>query len=95
MLNKARKNIGVDHPDLSRMRLTGVPTLVVLNKMDEFNGDSSMLRLLIRTLRYLSHLYGATFMTMNEMENVNKWRNVLSHLLFQVPLENRYVQLDP
>lgn len=86
---------GEENPDLKRMRISGVPTVLVVNKMDAFTGDSTKLKLLGQCLRFLAHLYGAHLIFTGEDETVAKWRLLISHVLFQSPFDTRHVQLDP
>lgn len=95
MANRAQKLLGSDHPDLKRMRISGVPTVLVVNKMDRFTGDSSKLKLLCQSMRFLAHLYGAHLIFTAEDESSAKWRLLMSHLLFQAPFDTRHVQFDP
>jgi len=96
LLARAKRLIGEDHPDLSRMRLSGIPTVVVCNRLDVFKGDSTRLKLMARTMRYLAHLYGASiiFTSENSVE-VSKLRALMNYYAFQVPLESRFVNSDP
>ncbi|KPA84960.1 putative dynein light intermediate chain [Leptomonas pyrrhocoris] len=91
---RAQKTVGTDHPDLKRMRLSGLPTVLVVNKIDAFRGDTQQLKLLCRSMRYLAHLYSAHVIFTNEAESV-KWRALMNHILFQAPFDNKYLQTDP
>lgn len=94
MLLRAQKMVGLEHPDLQRMRLSGVPTVVVVNKLDAFKGDTAQLKLLVRSMRFLAHLYGAHLIFTCEQES-NRWRALMSHVLFQAPFDPKHIQFDP
>lgn len=94
IVTRAQKTIGTDHPDLKRMRISGLPTVLVINKIDAFRGDTQQLKLLCRSMRYLAHLYGAHVIFTSEPESV-KWRALMNHILFQAPFDNKYLQTDP
>lgn len=94
MLTRAQKAVGVGHPDLNQMRLSGVPTVLVVNKLDTFRGETQHLKLLCRSMRYLAHLYGAHVIFTSEPESV-KWRALMSYILFQAPFDPKYLQVDP
>jgi dynein light intermediate chain 2 len=97
LLTKAKKRIGEDHPDLPKLRVSGIPTLIVANKLDKFKGDLPKLKLLARTLRYLAHLYGSSLIftsTENERETA-KFLALFSNMIFGLPLEAKHIQLDP
>ncbi|CCW60321.1 unnamed protein product [Phytomonas sp. EM1] len=94
MLNRAKKRIGMEHPDLGRLRLSGVPTILVVNKLDSFKGDTVKMKLLSHSMRFLAHLYGAHVVFTGEHET-HKWKMIMSHLLFQAPFDNKHIQFDP
>lgn len=94
IIARAQKTIGVGHPDLKKMRLSGLPTVLVVNKIDAFRGDTQQLKLLCRSMRYLAHLYGAHVIFTSEPESV-RWRSLMNHILFQAPFDNKYLQTDP
>lgn len=95
LIGRATKQIGTDHPDLTRMRISGVPTVLVVNKMDRFSGGSQKLKLLSQSIRFLAHLYGAQVIFTGEDDSVTKWRSLLTHLVFQAPFDTRFIQFDP
>ncbi|CBZ29723.1 putative dynein light intermediate chain [Leishmania mexicana MHOM/GT/2001/U1103] len=94
ILTRAQKAIGLDHPDLKRMRLSGVPTVLVINKIDAFRGHTQQLKFLCRSMRYLAHLYGAHVVFTSEQESV-RWRALMNFTLFQAPFDPKYLQTDP
>ncbi|CUG88233.1 dynein light intermediate chain, putative [Bodo saltans] len=96
MLARAQRSVGEDHPDLSRMRLSGIPTVVVCNRLDIFKGDSTRLKLMAKTMRHIAHLFGAHLVFSSEQSaDVTKLRTVLNHLVFQVPFDPRVIGVDP
>lgn len=96
LLHRAHRLLGgEENPDLKRMRISGVPTVLVVNKMDAFSKDSTKLKLLGQCLRFLAHLYGAHLIFTGEDETVAKWRLLISHILFQSPFDTRQIQMDP
>ncbi|KAG5496391.1 hypothetical protein JKF63_02693 [Porcisia hertigi] len=94
ILSRAQKTVGLDHPDLKRMRLSGLPTVLVINKIDAFRGDTQQLKVLCRSMRYLAHLYGAHVVFTSEQESV-RWRALMSFALFQAPFDPKHLQADP
>ncbi|AIO01225.1 dynein light intermediate chain, putative [Leishmania panamensis] len=94
LLTRAQKAVGLEHPDLKRMRLSGVPTVLVVNKIDAFRGDMQQLKLLCRSMRYLAHLYGAHVVFTSEQESV-RWRALMNFTLFQAPFDPKHLQTDP
>lgn len=96
LISRAKRLVGEAHPDMSRMRISGIPTVLVCNRLDIFKGDSTRLKLMARTMRYLAHLYGASvvFTSENSVE-VSKLRALMNWYAFQVPLEGRFINTDP
>ncbi|KPI84548.1 putative dynein light intermediate chain [Leptomonas seymouri] len=94
LIFRAQKTVGASHPDLKRMRLSGLPTVLVINKIDAFRGDTQQLKLLCRSMRHLAHLYGAHVVFTSEADSV-KWRALMNFVLFQAPFDNKYLQADP
>lgn len=96
LVARAKRMIGEDHPDLARMRISGIPTVLICNRLDLFRGDSSKLRLMARTMRYIAHLYAASLVfTSENTVDVSKLRAVMNYYVFQVPLESRFIGVDP
>eukprot|EP00758_Cryptobia_borreli_P000517 Tbor_TRINITY_DN116_c0_g1::TRINITY_DN116_c0_g1_i1::g.11989::m.11989/K10417/DYNC2LI; dynein light intermediate chain 2, cytosolic len=95
LLEKAKVIINVDHPDLSRIRSSGVPTVLVGSRLDKFKLDTSKLKCISKTLRYLAHLYGASLIFTSEHEREStKLRSLLNHLIFQTPFDKKFIQFD-
>lgn len=96
MLSRGQRAVGEDHPDISRMRLSGIPTVVVCNRLDIFKGDSTRLKLMAKTMRHVAHLFGAHLVfTSEQPADVSKLRAVMNHLVFQVPYDPRVIGVDP
>lgn len=93
MVARAQRMMGKDHPDVPRMRISGVPTVLVVNKMDRCSANTARQRRLVRTMRFLAHLYGAYLIFTSEKES-KSWRALATHVLFQAPLDARMVQMD-
>lgn len=95
MLAKARKRIGEDHPDISRMRISGIPTAIVANRLDLYKDNTVRLKTMVRTLRYISHLYGASLIFTSEQEReATKLRALLNSMIFQTPFDLKHLELD-
>lgn len=96
LIARAQRMVGADHPDLPKMRLSGIPTVIVCNRLDLFKGDTTRLKLMARTMRYLAHLYGAALIfTSEQAGEVAKLRSVMNHFIFQVAFDSRHLQMDP
>lgn len=96
MMSRMKKRIGDDHPDLSQMRISGVPTVIICSRMDMLKEDTVRNKLLVKTMRYIAHLHGASllFTSENERES-SKLRAMLSHMIFQTPLDAKNINFDP
>jgi dynein light intermediate chain 2 len=96
MLGRMRKRIGEDHPDLAQMRISGVPTVLVCSRLDLLKDDTVRSKLLVKTMRFIAHLHGAALIFTSEHEReAGKLRALLSHLIFQVPLDAKLINTDP
>jgi len=97
LIEKAKQRVGTDHPDLSRMRLSGVPTILICNKLDQFKGDTARLKLMSRAMRFLAHLYGITLIFTSEKgEDTKKFVSLMENAVFGQRLdEDRIVNLEP
>ncbi|KEG10622.1 putative dynein light intermediate chain [Trypanosoma grayi] len=91
---RAKRTIGETHPDLGRLRLSGVPTIVVCNKLDAFAGDMTQLKAMVRCMRYIVHMYGA-YLVFTSENDTTKLRSLMSHIIFLAPLDSRHIELDP
>lgn len=96
LLLRARRVVGEEHPDLARLRLSGIPTVIVCNRLDFFKGDTTRIKLMARTMRYVAHLYGASLVfTSEQSAEVSKFRALLNSIVFQSPFDPRHVAFDP
>lgn len=96
MLARARRLVGEDHPDLAKMRLSGIPTVIICNRLDIFKDDSTRLKMMAKTMRHVAHLYGAHLVfTSEQSQEVTKLRTVMNHLIFQLPFDSRLLNMDP
>ena len=88
---------GEEHPDFKTIRFSGVPIVIVCNRLDLFKGDTTRLKLMARTMRYLAHLYGAALIfTSEQAGEVQKLRSIMNYFIFQVAFDSsRYLQMDP
>ena len=95
MLARSNALVGQDHPDLNRLRLSGIPTVIVGSKLDKYSLDTGKMKQLVRSMRYLAHLFGAAciFTSEHEREAV-KLRGLLSHLIFDTPFDKKMIQFD-
>ncbi|KAG8343143.1 putative Dynein light intermediate chain (DLIC) [Trypanosoma vivax] len=90
---RARLALGEGHPDVNRIRFSGLPTVIVCNKLDAFAGDTSQLKTLTRCLRFIAHLYGAYLVFTSEAES-GKLRLLLNHMLFLTPFDAKQIEFD-
>ncbi|EAN80626.1 dynein light intermediate chain, putative [Trypanosoma brucei brucei TREU927] len=90
---RAQRALGEGHPDLKRVRLSGLPTVIVCNKVDAFPGPMEQMKTLTRCLRFIAHLYGAYLVFSSDADSA-KLRLLLNHLLFLTPFDARQVELD-
>ncbi|EPY30061.1 dynein light intermediate chain 2, cytosolic [Angomonas deanei] len=100
LLARALKIIGgEENPDYknagksNKMRLSGIPTILVVNKMNLFAENTAKLKLLTKSFRYLAHLYGAHIIFTSE-NNTAAWKHLISHILFQSPFDPKYIEFD-
>lgn len=96
MMGRMKKRIGEDHPDLAQMRISGVPTVIICSRMDMLKEDTVRNKLLVKTMRFIAHIHGASllFTSENERES-SKLRAMLSHMIFQLPLDAKNINFDP
>lgn len=96
MMARMKKRIGDDHPDLSHLRISGVPTILICSRMDMLKEDTVRNKLLVRTMRFLAHIHGASLIFTSENEReAAKLRAILSHMIFQIPLDAKNINFDP
>jgi len=95
MLARASTLVGDDHPDLNRLRLSGIPTVIVGSKLDKYTLDTGKMKQLSRSMRYVAHLFGAACIFTSEHErDAVKLRGLLSHLIFDTPFDKKSIQFD-
>jgi dynein light intermediate chain 2 len=95
LLQRAKKRIGDEHPDLNRLRVLGIPVVIVASRLDRKENDTVKTKLMVRTLRFLAHLYGASLIFTSQQEReAAKMRALLNHYIFEVPLDLKLMQLD-
>lgn len=95
MLARLKSRIGESHPDLEQMRLSGLPFCIIGNRLDMFKEDTVKGKTMVRTLRYLAHFYGACLCLTSDREiEAAKYRALMSHLIFGVPFDTKFANLD-
>mgnify|MGYP001560031855 FL=1 len=96
MLQRHRRRIGEDHPDLAALRLTGLPVVIIASRMDMLKEDTMKTKTLMRSLRYVAHVYGASLIVTSAQQEreASKLRALLNHHIFGVPFEQRLTQMD-
>jgi dynein light intermediate chain 2 len=98
LVERAKVKIGLDHPDLGKMRISGLPTVIVANRIDVFKGDTTKLKLIAKALRFVAHMYGASLIfTSDKSDDVKKLCSLAEAVVFQQKKfdEDRYVNLEP
>jgi dynein light intermediate chain 2 len=95
LLASLKERIGEGHPDLDKMRLSGLPIVIVASRLDMWKEDTVKLKTMVRTLRHMAHLYGACLICTSDREaEAIKLRALLSHLIFGLPFDNKFVNAD-
>lgn len=98
LVERAKAKIGLEHPDLAKMRISGLPTVIVANRIDVFKGDTTKLKLIAKALRFVAHMYGASLIfSSDKSEDVKKLCLLADATVFQQKKfdEDRYVNLEP
>eukprot|EP00662_Eupelagonemidae_sp_cell21_P028247 gene28247-61924_t len=96
MIERQKKKLagsdGGEHEDLNRMRLLGVPVLIVGSKSDYFM-DNPHIRIMAKTMRFLAHLHAAYLIWTNvkEEKEVQKYRNLMGHIVFNMGFPEKYM----
>jgi len=79
------------HPDISRLRVSEVPILIVANKNDLFRNKHSAAdrRTLLQTLRFAAHYHGASLLITSCTDNSNKeaFRGFMNSFCFGVSMK--------
>lgn len=95
LLLRAKKRIGENHPDASRIRNSGIPTVLVCNRLDKWKHDTGKLKHFARSMRFLAHIYGASLIFTSDHEReATKLRALLNHLIFQSAFDQKYTLFD-
>lgn len=96
LLQRAKKRLGGDgHPDMAKLRLLGIPIVIVASRLDKLAVDTVKTKLMARTLRFLAHMYGASLVfTSRQEREAAKMRALLNHIIFEVPFDLKLVQFD-
>ena len=98
LVERAKAKIGTDHPDLGKMRISGLPTLIIANRIDVFKGDTTKLKLIAKALRFVAHIYGASLIfSSDKPDDIKKLCSLTDTMVFQQKKfdEDRYVNLEP
>jgi len=79
------------HADISRVRISEVPILIIANKNDLFRNKhpSGDRRTLLQTLRFAAHYHGASLLVTSSTDNSNKevFRGFMNSLCFGVNMK--------
>lgn len=95
LLTRAKKRFGEGHPDISRIRTSGIPTVLVCNRLDKYTLDTGKLKQFARSMRFLAHMYGASLIFTSDHEReATKLRALLNHLIFQSAYDQKYTLFD-
>lgn len=95
LLASAKRRIGEDHPDMDKLRLSGVPLVLVAQRLDLLKQDTVKTKLFVRSLRFLAHLYGASLIFTSQQEReVQKLLALMRHVIFAAPFEQKVMQFD-
>lgn len=98
MIGRMKRRIGENHPDIgsNRLNITGVPTVLICNRIDMSKEDTVRTKILVKTMRFLAHINGAALIFTSEAKTeTSKLQALLSHMIFQVPLDERIINYDP
>jgi len=96
MLKRMQNRFGEKHPDIEKVKMYGVPVVIVGTKYDLFRDEpSETLKVMSRTLRFWAHYYAAAlaFVSFKDERDVGKFRQLMMHLIFGVPY-NAQCQFD-
>ncbi|NWS65383.1 DC2L1 protein, partial [Crotophaga sulcirostris] len=81
---RMRNNLQRDHPDYELVDPFPIPLVIIGSKYDIFHEfDSEMRKIISKTLRFVSHYYGASLVFTNKSEALLlKARALINHLAF-------------
>lgn len=88
MLVRMQKRFGEKHPDFEKVKIYGVPVVIVGTKYDLFKEESSeTLKVMSRTLRFWAHYYASAlvYVSTKDERDTAKFRQLMMHLIFGVP----------
>jgi len=97
LMARARRRLGGDeHPDQDKLRLLGIPIVIIGSRLDKMVSDTVKTKLFVRTMRFLAHLYGASVIfTSRQEREANKMRALLNHMIFEMPFDLKTMNTDP
>ncbi|XP_051471576.1 cytoplasmic dynein 2 light intermediate chain 1 isoform X2 [Apus apus] len=84
MKHRMRNNLQKDHPDYELVDPFPIPLVIIGSKYDVFHEfDSEMRKIISKTLRFISHYYGASLVFTSKSEALlMKARVLINHLAF-------------
>ncbi|XP_051639126.1 cytoplasmic dynein 2 light intermediate chain 1 isoform X3 [Manacus candei] len=93
---KMRNNLQRDHPDYELIDPFPIPLVIIGSKYDIFHEfDSEMRKIISKTLRFVSHYYGASLVFTSKSEALLlKARVLINHLAFGYD-KSKSVSVDP
>ena len=96
LMTRARRRLGgEDHPDLEKLRLLGIPVVIVASRLDKMVSDTVKTKVFVRTMRFLAHMYGASIVfTSRQEREANKMRALLNHMIFDTPFDLKTMNTD-
>lgn len=94
MLSRMSKRFGEKHPDLEGTKVTiiGVPIVILATKFDIFKDEGpEPMKIMGKTLRFWAHSYAAALclLSIKDEKDMTKYRQLLNHLIFAVPLTSQ------
>eukprot|EP01063_Lacrimia_lanifica_P017546 TRINITY_DN24605_c0_g1_i1.p1 TRINITY_DN24605_c0_g1~~TRINITY_DN24605_c0_g1_i1.p1 ORF type:complete len:392 (+),score=168.12 TRINITY_DN24605_c0_g1_i1:43-1176(+) len=90
-----KRKIGENHPDIGKMHLNGIPTVIVGTKYDLF-ADNPHTKVMAKTLRYIAHMNGMHLIwtSSKDEKSMNKYRALMANIVFQNAFPEKYMNLD-
>eukprot|EP01013_Petalomonas_cantuscygni_P023504 TRINITY_DN44978_c0_g1_i1.p1 TRINITY_DN44978_c0_g1~~TRINITY_DN44978_c0_g1_i1.p1 ORF type:complete len:388 (-),score=87.29 TRINITY_DN44978_c0_g1_i1:225-1388(-) len=88
MISRMQKRFGDKHPDIEKVHIHAVPTILLCTKHDLFRDQpSEEQKVMARTLRYWAHSYAAALMYLSTKDerDVQRFRQLMLHLIFGIP----------
>lgn len=104
ILARQKKRFGENHADIEKISFSGISTIIIGSKFDEFEkmNNIPLQKYVTRTLRYLAHTNACTLMFMNNRYQQNQdqmelfllqdrmYRNLMQHYLFGATLQSNF-----